>query len=344
MKKRVLLVSPEYMGLYKDILLGIEASGFETTFIAQEYIPNNPYNIIYGGANKGDINSFQIVLKDYWQKKLEDLGLTKEWFDVLLVIDGLTFHPVLIETLRRVNPHLYAVNYLYDRVKGVYQIDHNFKYFDKVFSFDMSDTSEYHLAFLPIYWVPCNSSQKKSAIFGFGAYDYSRRIIFERLIEIATIIDYDYYIKLYHPPINNKFTYALRRCAKKLLKGKENISLRDLRSDLFTNQSMSTDEFRQWISGSKVVIDTNHPYQDGLTARFMWALGANKKVITNNKSVKNYRFYSKEQVFVIDHYTTNQQIIDFITKEYSVPSQIQQEIERFRIDNWLDTMFNSVKC
>ena len=334
------MVSPEYMGLYMDIQRGIEDKGYEVIFVAQEHIPNNPYALVYGERDRMSVKSFQEYLFSFWNKMLDELSSESLWFDYLLVIDGLTFHSRLIERLREVNPNILAVNYLFDRVNGVYQIDHNFKFFDKVFSFDCSDSKEYRLHFLPIYWIPSESKEMRTQVFGFGAYDETRMVVFKRIKQLLVAENIDFYIKMYHPKVKNKVKYFLKYWIKRVLNKNNNLSLRELNSDLFTNSSIPTNDFRKWINSCNVVIDTNHPYQDGLTARFMWALGAGKRIITNNCHVKDYAFYTEEQILVLEDNTTDNQILSFVKGDLVIPQNIVAEIKKYRIDNWIETIFS----
>ena len=127
MKKRVLLVSTPYMGIYQDIINGLEGLGFEVEFISQKAFPNNPNVVLHRKVTKKRKDDFQNTLKDYWKEQLDHRDKKDLYFDYLLVINGLTIHPYLFDKLRSVNKHIITANYIYDRIKGVYQIDHNFK-------------------------------------------------------------------------------------------------------------------------------------------------------------------------------------------------------------------------
>lgn len=63
---------------------------------------------------------------------------------------------------------------------------------------------------------------------------------------------------------------------------------------------MSYDVFLQHTLNSDVVIDLVQPGQSGLTVRTLEALFYNKKLITNNKSIQNYAFYSESNVLIVD--------------------------------------------
>jgi len=119
--------------------------------------------------------------------------------------------------------------------------------------------------------------------------------------------------------------------------GKRSFSLNELKSnDLFVFDSINPSEFRKVIQQSNIILDTQNPFQDGLTARFMWALGLEKKIITTNESVKDYDFYNDNQVFVLnDNYS---ELVDFIKKPFAMSDVQRDQIAKYRIDHWIDIL------
>ena len=51
---------------------------------------------------------------------------------------------------------------------------------------------------------------------------------------------------------------------------------------------------------SKIILDIEHPNQKGLTMRTFESLGAGKKLITTNATVKEMDFYNANNIVVID--------------------------------------------
>ena len=106
---------------------------------------------------------------------------------------------------------------------------------------------------------------------------------------------------------------------------------------MFTTKGQSPKEFREMIMKSRVILDTQNSNQDGLTARFMWTLGAEKKIITTNKAASLYSFYTPEQVFILNENNIDK-VVTFIHQDYSMPDTIRAIIKNYRIDNWIETM------
>ena len=83
-------------------------------------------------------------------------------------------------------------------------------------------------------------------------------------------------------------------------------------------------------------MDSPQEGQTGLTIRVIEALGAKKKIITTNKDVKNYDFYSENNVYIYDGSFDFSS--PFFTEKY-VP--VKKNIyEKYNIDNWLSYMIN----
>lgn len=339
-EKKILLVASPYMGLHLDIKKGLEILGFYVEVILQKSFPNNPNIVLHNKKHStARINEFQEILLNYWKGLLDHRSEEDLFFDYLLVINGNSIHPYLFEKLKEANRSIKAFNYIYDRIKGVYQIDHNFKYFDDIYTFDRNNVKDYNLKLLPIYWVPQNEKlDEEFDVFAFGGPDQIRIDLFRRIERITDSTDLRCFVKIYHPKVTNKIVYSIRRIGKYFLQGRKSPSLKDLQSDMFTSDAMPTDLFRKYINSSKVIIDSNHPYQDGLTARFMWSLGIGKKIITNNKNVLKYDFFSKEQILVINENTSDKELLDFITNQTNIPLKIKSYVDQYRIDNWLKTI------
>lgn len=337
--KKVLLVAPPYMGLFGDIKKGLEDIGFYVELIIQKNFPNNPYRVIHRKSSAIQINEFEKTLLYYWKGLLDDRTEEDLYFDYLLVINGLTVHSYLFNKLKSNNNRIESYCYIYDRIKGVYQIDHNFKFYDGIYTFDRKNVEDYNLKLLPIYWVPEKDKlDVHFDIFAFGAADQIRLNIFKRIKKISDEAQLHSFIKLYHQKVDNKPLYVIKSLAKLIFQKRKSPTLKDLRSDFYTSESMSTEVFRKYINSSSVTVDTNHPYQDGLTARFMWALGNGSKIITNNSNVSKYDFYSKEQILILDNHTTDEEILAFIVSHSVIPQSIIDQVNCYRIDNWLKTI------
>lgn len=87
------------------------------------------------------------------------------------------------------------------------------------------------------------------------------------------------------------------------------------------------------VSKSKCILDVMPTEKEGLSLRVMESLFLNKKLITNNPTVKEYDFYNKNNIFIIgkDNYDNLEK---FLNSPY-VPVK-QEIIDYYEYDNFLD--------
>ena len=343
MRQRVLLLDPPFMDICKDIISSLKAMDYDVVWVADGSIPNNPYNKMSRNRHKRTIEEYQKEVNVFWNDAFKTEKFAKP-FDFFLAIDGFMVTPELFERLIRQNPKIRKVLFLYDRVEGNYELDMFFKYYDDVYSFEIHDCKHYGLHHLPIYWNPAaNDEEVVYDISGMASFKWgSRYEMYKRLKTLARQNGLTECIKLYHRPIRNRFTYSAKYLTCKIL-GRNFLSLSDLKDDIFTFKILSSTEFRKNILQSKAVLDTHNNFQDGLTARFMWALGCGRKIVTTNKSVVQYPFYDPAQIYLIDD-TNVDGVVDFIKAEYSMSQSMRQLIEPYRIDNWIRQMFKTELC
>lgn len=338
-EKRILLLTPSFMNIYKDVMSCLEKKGWMVSWVKDNQISKNPYIRDTHFWNRKPKVLYNKEVESLWKAILSEPQYSYS-YDAFLAIDGLMAHPYLFETLRQRNPKVKQVLFLYDRIDGHFQTNSFFPYYDKLFSFDLRDCQKYGLNFLPIYWYPSESSQKiVYDIFGLASLRYEsqdRLEVFEKVKNIARDNCIPEYIKLLYPTNINKYVYALKCIVMKVL-GRRCFSVEELRSNaLFTNVSITPDQFRTLIQQSGTILDTQNPYQDGLTARFMWALGLEKKIITTNESARLYDFYDEKQIFILkDNYN---ELLDFIKTPFEMSDSKRKIIANYRIDNWIDAL------
>lgn len=336
MSKKVLFISVPFMSLYRDVIEELNRQGYEVTYLQDCHLPHNFYDI-----HKRRPNSFEIFLqgrihKRYWKKQIRECQ-SDFVFDILLVIDGFSLvNSGFLEYLEQKNPMIKKVLYLFDRTYNNYLFDLIFKSFHQVYSFDLQDCKYYGLKLLPIYWVPTTSSVKKIDVFGFGTYMPNRYILFDYVNNLTKGTQLVTIIKLYL----NEYPNTLRFKIRKLIKGglcPDNV----YKSSLITHQTIPPCEFRKMLSESKIVLDSHDIVQDGLTARFMWALGSGAKIVTTNSAVRHYPFYDEHQIAIFD--VENPYVSkEFLTSEYVVDDNKRRVIDQYRIDNWIRTLLSTL--
>lgn len=334
---KVLFIAPRYLNIYKDVIKGLTDLGYNVDYIPEYSSSFDPLNLQRKGYVKFPIVLFDLYLNHYWEKLLMSDQYNKV-YDILFVLDGQGINKQIFKILKDRNPSLKTINYLFDTTKGVYNFEKNFKYFDNIATFDNEEAETYSIKYLPIYWI--DESDKPNYeldIFGLGAYSKSRYNFFSDLIAISKSCGLSYYIKLWTPGLKNLKIYKFKSKIRKLFNLKEHIPLSVYQSDITTISAINPKEFRGIIASSNIIVDSCAEHQVGLTARFMWALGLGKKIITTNKYVFQNSFCSTEQVFLYDMSSiiNNADLYKFINNTAFIPDECKKQIEHFRIDNWL---------
>lgn len=336
MRNKVLLLAPVFMGLYKDIVSGLEQMGFDVIWVEDSQIKGTPYNKKHINSNTKTIDDYENEVNCFWKIMFEEIS-TRGTINFFLAIDGMMVSQFFFEELRRLNPGIKTILYLYDRIENNYELDVFFPFYDRVFTFDKSDSLKYRISLLPIYWVPIsNNYEELYDIFGMASYKEGARYeVYSKIRRWGINEGLKVNVSLYYPYLSSPFLYRLRYTVNRL-RNVRMVSPSVLREGILTNHLMKPDEFRTNIWQSKIIIDTHNDFQDGLTARFMWALGAEKKIITTNDSVKYYDFFDPKQIFVLsDNYDC---IHDFIDCSFVMTEKNRRMVSQFRIDNWIRTL------
>ena len=187
-----------------------------------------------------------------------------------------------------------------------------------------------------------NLSKQNFDIFGFGTYNRNRYQLYKFINEIAIELGKKTFIKTYHNQIKNIWLHVVNNLVRAIIGKQTLISISEYRSDLIAHQLLPSSDFRNLIQSADVVLDSKVLDQDGLTARFMWALGAEKKIITTNVAAKSYPFFSKDQILVLDEnkslHKQKDVVRDFLSSDFEMSDERRNMIKRFRIDNWINTL------
>jgi len=80
-----------------------------------------------------------------------------------------------------------------------------------------------------------------------------------------------------------------------------------------------------------------------LSFRIFEAMAMEKKVITNNQSIKDYDFYDPQNILCLEEDLSNLDLSFFDTPYKKLSSTIYN---KYTLNNWLNTIFNleSVYC
>lgn len=101
---------------------------------------------------------------------------------------------------------------------------------------------------------------------------------------------------------------------------------------LILHEKIGYAEYLGMVAQSKALLDINNPDQQGLSLRVMEAVFLNKKLITTNKTVRQYDFYCEENMFIIERLD-----IELLKKFLEVPYHLLDEniVKKYDVTNWV---------
>jgi hypothetical protein len=251
--------------------------------------------------------------------------------DYLIVIRGEAFSSISLRNLKKAFPNAKFTLYLWDSIKYT-QTNKIFPYFEKILSFDKEDVSTYcNLIHRPLFFIPeyrnvgTTKPGKIDVLFigkihsdRFGFLNY-----FDKYLKDNGLVTFFY------------FNFPSRLLYLKMkLTDKSFIGTR--MSDFNFNMIPAT-KAAEYLQQAKCSLDIQHPLQTGLTMRTIEVLGAKRKLITTNQTIKTYDFYNENNIMVVNR--VNPVInIDFILSPYQ---DIDNTIyEQYSLEVWLDDILN----
>ena len=332
---RILFLASFYFDLYKPILKELENEG-HVVILKEDIQLKADYHVRHRNVfikfacwlyRKGYYG-----LKDYWKNQIRNDSMYNDRYDFFLCINGVSFHPYLLNHLKRLNPEIRSSLYVWD-TSNFYNYYRYNTCFDNVFTFDYNDSIYYKdVKFLPSYWVPTDKKQIRYKLSMIGS-DHDDRLsivsnIYDQIIRnnITSFIRIvikpplrpnTWYRKILH---NNDYKKASREWLKKKI------------LPFTTDTRYSLQDVINIIDESECVLDTEMPIQSGASQRVIWALARGKKVITTNLFLKEMSFYREGQISFIDR--NNPKLdINFINESKSFEEN--DELNKLRIDRWV---------
>ncbi len=235
-----------------------------------------------------------------------------------------------IEGYRKAFPKAELVLYLDDSVANTKNVENTFAFYDKVMTFDREDSKRYGIGFLPLYFEDSYRKQdaveKKYDLCFVGTIHSDRLKIIESLEDYCEKNSLSFFRFCF---LQSRFMYFFYWLTKKEFRTKS--------PSYFSYKPLSSSEVADIILHSKAILDIQHPKQTGLTMRTIETLGAGKKLITTNKDIVNYDFYTSRNIAMIQR--ENPVIdADFWTMDYEI---LDEEVfNKYSLTNWILSLFN----
>lgn len=329
---KILFIGPTYFGYEKDIIKKLNEFGAKVDYIPENIDYINP---IFSVINKLPSKLSSKFFEKYFLR-LINRGKNDN-YDFILLIRGKLISSGVLKYLKSEYPKAKFIMYQWDSIKNVDNVKNLFEYFDKIYTFDLSDYQDYSLVdnrwnFRPLFYVDDYKVNKKNYkdcdidLLFVGSYHSDRNLFLKKVNQYCkknslNFVDYLFIPKIYY--FKRKITSNEFR----------NIKLKDIKF-----KSLSRKDLLELIKKSKVIIDFQANNQTGLTIRTIESIGSKRKIITTNEEIKKYDFYNSENIMVIDkNFEDSQLDIDFLSKEYV---EIEKNIyEKYSLNNWVLDIF-----
>ncbi|MDX1719335.1 MAG: hypothetical protein R3353_04190 [Salegentibacter mishustinae] len=272
-------------------------------------------------------NSFNEKLEIHHKKIIKNL-ISK--YDYFFVIAGKEFSSNFIKKLKKENPDLKCVLFLWDKFENT-SLKSSASEFDYIFTFDREDAKNYGFIFRPSFFLDaCQNkvivwNERLYSMFYIGALRSKER--YEKVSSIYHSIQDD---KL---KINSFIKLLCNKKNKQFIPKKYN-------ETLITNKKIAYLDTLEMTRKSRVILDLPHENQIGLTLRVFEALATRTKIITTNKDILNYDFFHPENILVIDN-STQKIDNDFFERPYKkIPKNI---IDKYSTNGFILDIFSKIE-
>lgn len=343
--KSVLLVAPVFGGFYESIKAALIKQGAKKVF----FIENRHFFLNITSTH----GSFKLLRKIYYfimqpakrySSQIIKSQSLNEKYDICICIQDHCLHSSFFEYLRKVNPKITIILYLWDPIE-MYNCLHNRKFFDKIVSFDIADCEKYDIKYLPNFFIfeKFDNPKKKNIqtdLFFVGSQYGDRYTILSSVFNnLKNKVNLDFKLLIRDKQKFHSFIlYKMFNFFKLSMKYQLTYELleKKKKDSFLIYENISRDVVFQKLIDSKCILDIQYEYQAGISQQSMLAIALGKKIITTNQHFKDTIFYS-DQIFIIDR---NKPMIpiDFINNEIQV--NINPNIWDYEINNWVIKLLN----
>ncbi len=243
--------------------------------------------------------NLNFLLFGSWKKLIKEV-------DFIIIFDTL-YQSNIAKYIKKKNKNCRIIFYYWNTVTVFNRFVLNDKNIDEIWTFDKRDAIKYHLKWNPQFYTLNIKLDPEEIIYDviFLGRDKNRMAMIE----------------------NTKALFNKMNLKTKLLVIKNEKDFLDY------------DDYLKLLNKSVGILDIVSPSQTGLTLRIMESLFLEKKLITNNKDIKNYPFYNKKNIFLLGE-DQDETLLDFIKKPYEkVPKEI---VEEYDYKNWLNRFFKDM--
>jgi hypothetical protein len=316
---RVLLIAPSFFGYEQDIAAGLMSCGQHV-----DILPDRPFSspLMKAFLRFRPELGGHMACDYFFARRLEELGQND--YSIILVIQGEGITARTLKTFRTAYPHAKIVFYTWDSIENKPFSKQNLSMYDYCSTFDPVDAKKYGLNFRPLFFADGFDRQTNLTY----AYDLSfigtvhsdrYKIVRALLEQLPT--DARTFIYLY---LQAPWMFDLRRLFTKTVEGAAR--------DDFCFVPLSKDVVQATFFSSRAVLDIEHVNQHGATMRTIETVGSKRKLVTTNKSLRDYDFYNPLNIQIVDRRAPRLDQDFLQTPYHEVPEEIRQ---KYTVRQWI---------
>lgn len=338
--KSILLIADPFYGYWKLIREQLLQLGAKSV-----YYKEVDFNI-WSLRDNFNLHRFSRWLLNPWKRTKWTNDFVREIenmkFDTLFVIENMSFKKTFLDELRKRNPNVRMILFLWDTFKTQQPryMDYLHK-FDSVYSFDRDDASKYGLRYFPDFYIDSKTmpiDQCKYDIAFVGTMNLGptrfRGELLKKICLICRNLDLKFFFYLRCHGLatsNNKFRRFYQRIRNySYLRQVKNLT----KLGIAYSHSLPIEDYNQVMGNTQVVLDLNYQDRQGLTINAITALANGRKLITTNKRIAEEPFYDSSMIYIIDDVKPTIDP-DFFGKPYR-----PVDVSYLRLDNWLRHVVN----
>jgi hypothetical protein len=326
--KEILLFAPKFFDYDGEIAGALSARG--AIVHCHSYLPSSS-NLV-----KAIVRVRRGLIAHYTNRHFKDIitRLQHRAISHILIIKGETITKHILQMLRSAFPHARIILYLWDSIKNYPNVQENIGAVDKTLSFDPAySVANSKVAFRPLFFSRSFASAPKRCR---GDFDYDVSFVGTLHSDRLRILDEleDQFRRL---NLTFKKVYFLRTSLEYYWGKLTDPAYRNHKASDFVTTPVPSAAVREIFFKSRVIVDIQHPKQQGLTMRAIEALGSRRKLITTNASISTYDFYSPENIQIIGRRGEALPPEFFKTPGVEVPEPVYH---KYSIDGWLDSIFS----
>lgn len=272
---------------------------------------------------------YSVKINQHFKKITEEIKNKK--YDYFLLIKGEATPKFFLDFLKSNNPDIQLIFYTYDSFKNNSNGLEISNYFNTKFTFDSQDAIQYKMGFRPLFFAEdygrlnCTTKVFLNDLAFIGTAHSDRYSISEKAkmwCEKQTLNMFTFYFS------PSKILFKFKKLADKEFKNFDEKKI--------SFKSLTHKEIVDIYENTKVILDINHPGQNGLTMRTFETLGAGRKLITTNPKVKIYPFYDSQNIYIIERGNIQFEEDFFKTDFKEMSSEIRESMS---LKGWVQEVF-----